>query len=172
MATYKWVWRDSARTEKLFKVGIWGNGTLFNPNGYPEDVVRAAVLAVEARRAERRRQSAKKGVATRARRRASQVNSVVKRIAEGKQVGPRYTCACCSRKLTDPVAIGRGVGPECWDTVVGLVERLVGKDTLLRLAGQTDTPKIRITIAGMPLFAGVLGSAEDDLPYPAHEKEQ
>jgi hypothetical protein len=37
MSRYRWVHYE---TGKLFSVGIQSDGTLFNPNGYPEDVFR------------------------------------------------------------------------------------------------------------------------------------
>ena len=53
---------NSVRHEggRLFNVGILADGSLYNPNGYPADVVRAAVLAADIRRHERASQAAKK----------------------------------------------------------------------------------------------------------------
>jgi hypothetical protein len=44
-------------TSRLFDIGINADGSLHNPNGYPPETVRAAVLAVDARRHERRSQA-------------------------------------------------------------------------------------------------------------------
>ena len=54
---YKWVNHEG---ERLYEVGILADGTLHNPRGYPDDVVRAAVLAADARKHERRSRAAKK----------------------------------------------------------------------------------------------------------------
>ncbi|MGA8654376.1 MAG: hypothetical protein WB677_27810, partial [Xanthobacteraceae bacterium] len=61
----------------LFDVGILDDGTLHNPKGYPDDQVRAAVLAAEARRRERQHErrsaGAKKAAITRARRKEKRI---------------------------------------------------------------------------------------------------
>jgi hypothetical protein len=56
---YKWIWNG---TERLFEVGILADGTSHNPRGYPEGLVRAAVLAANERRHERKSQAAKKAL--------------------------------------------------------------------------------------------------------------
>jgi hypothetical protein len=45
MSRYKWVYHGA---EKLYEVGILPDGTLHNPRKYPDDIVRAAVLAADA----------------------------------------------------------------------------------------------------------------------------
>ena len=57
MSRYKWVRHEGG---KLYEVGIRADGALYNPRGYPEDVVRAAVLAADQRRHERRSHAAQK----------------------------------------------------------------------------------------------------------------
>ena len=47
MVKYRWVNHVGG---KLYSIGILADGTLHNPNGYPDDVVRAAVLAADARK--------------------------------------------------------------------------------------------------------------------------
>jgi hypothetical protein len=37
-----WKWLYNEKKETLYTVGIYKDGTLRNPNGYPEDEVRAA----------------------------------------------------------------------------------------------------------------------------------
>ena len=54
MSKYNWVRHNG---EKLFDVGILPDGTLHNPRGYPDEDVRSAVLAADARRRERRKES-------------------------------------------------------------------------------------------------------------------
>jgi len=52
----------------LYNVGRNTDGTLYNPNGYPEDVVCSAVAAAEERRHQRRSTAAKKAGETRRKR--------------------------------------------------------------------------------------------------------
>jgi hypothetical protein len=59
----------------------------YNPNGYPDNLVRAAVLGAEARRHERRAAGAKKAAATRARRKERLTWDIAKRIVAGHSVG-------------------------------------------------------------------------------------
>jgi hypothetical protein len=82
-------------------VGIEADGSLWNPNGYPAELVRAAILAAEERRraAEERRRAAEerrrarriagavKATATRARRRTARVHEAAKRLVEGQSPG-------------------------------------------------------------------------------------
>src|SRR5262245_58540733 len=44
---YEWIYKndDKRQEERLFNVGILKDGTLHNPNGYPEEVVRSAFAA-------------------------------------------------------------------------------------------------------------------------------
>jgi hypothetical protein len=115
---WKWVWRDASKTERLYAVGIEADGTLFNPNGYPENIVRAACLATEARRHERRSQAAKEAAKTRDKRKELRVWETAKRIVAEEQTGPREHCYVCGRYLTDPESIARGIGSECWQHVL------------------------------------------------------
>lgn len=103
---------------KLFDVGILDDGTLRNPHGYPEDVVRAAVLAAVERKKRRRSNSAKKAAKTRQRRRELLVHDAAKRLLASEPLGPRNTCYVCWRSLDDTASIERGIGPECWQTVL------------------------------------------------------
>ncbi len=122
MGTYRWVHHDG---EKLLEVGILADGTLRNPNGYPEDVVRAAVLAADARRHERRSRSAKKAATTRQRRRDEKIQHIAKRLLSGAGIfGVDKHCRICGRGLDDRESIRRGIGSECWQDVLSAVEAL------------------------------------------------
>jgi hypothetical protein len=89
----------------LNQIGLYADGTLRNPRGYPEDVVRK-VLA-EAAEAERKQRSeaAKKAAVTRKRRQAKMILQIATRIVEGRETGPRSNCAICGRGLGDPESI-------------------------------------------------------------------
>ena len=129
MSKYRWVYqRDSAgkilsddagRDLKLNDVGIRDDGTIHNPNDYPEELVRKAVLAADAARHERHSQAAKKGAETRRARQKGRTSSAAERMLGGpKTFGPRITCAICGKGLGDPVSIERGIGSECWQRVL------------------------------------------------------
>lgn len=120
MSKYKWVHHDGG---KLYEVGILPDGTLHNPRGYPDDLVRTVVLAADARRHERRSRAAKKAAATRSHRRERQVYRIVERISSGHSIGPRHNSAICGRGLDDPESIERGIGSECWQDVLRVITR-------------------------------------------------
>jgi hypothetical protein len=111
-------------TSRLFDIGINADGSLHNPNGYPPETVRAAVLAVDARRHERRSQGAKRAALTRARRHQRRIWQAAKRIADRQEIGDRSTCYICGRGLVDTTSIKRGIGPECWQDVFDQLEAL------------------------------------------------
>ena len=119
VSTYRWVHHEGG---KLYDVGILADGSLHNPRNYPVDVVRAAVLAADARRHERRSRSALKAAQTRKRRTQARVHQIAARIVAGHRVGPRQHCALCGRGLDDPASVARGIGSECWQDVLVEIE--------------------------------------------------
>jgi hypothetical protein len=70
MSRYQWVHHNGAQ---LYEVGILLDGTLHNPRGYPDDIVRAAVLAADQRRHE-------PTAVTRARRQDKKIYDVAQRL--------------------------------------------------------------------------------------------
>jgi hypothetical protein len=107
MSKYNWVRHNG---EKLFDVGVLPDGTLHNPRGYPDDDVRSAVLAADARRRERT---------------ARLTYVVAKRLTlDGESIGPRDSCAICGRELGDQQSIARGIGSECWQGVLDAIARI------------------------------------------------
>ena len=119
MSRYKWVWHGKT---KLYDVGVLSDGTVHNPQGYPEDIVRAAVAAADARRHERRSLAAQKAGATRHRRRQKRVAEIAARILAGHDISERTNCAICGRGLGDPASIKRGIGSECWQDLLAILE--------------------------------------------------
>lgn len=107
----------------LYDVGILPDGTLHNPNNYPEDEVRASVLEADARRHERRSRGAKKAAVTRQRRTVKLVHVTAQRILKNENIGPRSHCEICGRGLSDQQSIERGIGSECWQDVLTAIER-------------------------------------------------
>src|SRR5947199_2277344 len=105
MSRYKWVWADQPGGERLFSVGVLDDGSLHNPNGYPEDAVRAAVMAADARCHELRSEAAKKAATTRRRRQEKRVNEIAAQWAQGRRFGPGEHCVICHKGLGDPASI-------------------------------------------------------------------
>lgn len=116
---YRWV-RHGDTT--LYNVGILEDGTLYNPNNYPDAVVREAVLAANARRHERRGRAAKKAAATRQQRTELHVYAIAQNLLAGGKLEPRTNCRLCGKGLSDKASIERGVGSECWQTVMSAME--------------------------------------------------
>ncbi len=105
----------------------WGNskkgfsfraGHIDRVFGNPVELLQLVLKKLEERKA-----ATQRGVDTRARRRESQINAVVKAILEGEAIGPRSRCACCRKNLDDPLSIQRGIGPECYEAITQMVER-------------------------------------------------
>src|SRR5262245_24430514 len=124
-------WRSVRHgNRQLFDVGIEADGSLYNPNGYPDDVVRAAVLAADERRHARRSAVAKLAAQTRRARTERRVYDVAKRIVAGHVFGPGYECAICGRGLSDRQSIERGIGSECWQSVLDATARMSSESPL------------------------------------------
>ena len=119
MSRYKWINFNGGR---LLDVGILRDGSLWNPHGYPEPDVRAAVAAADDRRRVRRSASARMAGVTRRIRQEKRVYEIAKRIVEGQNIGPREHCDICGRGLTDKESIDRGIGSECWQEVLSAIQ--------------------------------------------------
>jgi uncharacterized protein DUF6011 len=116
MGRYRWVYgTDGVR---YYDVGILEDGTLHNPNGYPEEIVLAQVMAADARRHERRSKAAKKAAITRAERKEKRTQQIARHIINGMGVKAQKHCAICGRHLDDTESIARGIGSECWQFVL------------------------------------------------------
>jgi hypothetical protein len=124
-AIYRWVFADDQTYDnprlapKLYDVGILADGSLHNPNGYRDDVVRARVQAANERLRQRRSEAAKKAAVTRRERQERKVYRVVADLRNsGKLPGPRGHCYICGKGLDDPESIERGIGSDCWQAVL------------------------------------------------------
>jgi hypothetical protein len=140
MGKYKWVRCPAGQghpappdtmnpgfyTSRLFDLGINADGTLHNPNGYSEDLVRSTILASEEARRRRRSEAAKKAAKTLQQRRKSRVWQIAERIAKKQQTGPRRHCCVCGRALDDPPSVERGIGSECWQGVLDQLTAITG----------------------------------------------
>lgn len=106
----------------LNKVYVNKDGTLYNPNGYPEGLVRAACAAADARRHAAMSKSAKKAAVTRAARKERKVYEVVRRLKDGGQLVPGTHCEICGKGLGDPASKSRGIGSDCWQFILSHID--------------------------------------------------
>ena len=119
MSRYKWVHHEGTT---LYEVGILPDGTLYNPRGYPDDIVRTAVLAADARKHERRSRAATKAADTLRQRQSRKVYAAARRLTlNNEPIGPRHHCVICGRKLNDAQSIAGGIGSECWQSVLNQI---------------------------------------------------
>lgn len=119
MSRWKWVSHEGRR---LLNVGVDEDGAIFNPNAYPEDVVRAAIAAAEERRHARRSAAAKRAAETRRRRVERLVYETARRLNAGGVFIPGHACAICGKGLTDRQSKARGIGSDCWQKVLASME--------------------------------------------------
>jgi hypothetical protein len=120
---YRFKWIRLPNKERLYHVGILTDGSLYNPNGYPEDLVRTSVITAIERRAQRRKEGAQRAAKTRQERLNGRLYETVKRLKLGHRFGPRQRCYVCTKALIDSESIERGIGPECWQ---GVLRRIHG----------------------------------------------
>jgi hypothetical protein len=121
---WKWVWKDTEHKERFLNVGMDADGTLCNPNGYPEQAVRAAIEEAKTLRFERHSRRAKKAAVTRGKRKDRRVYVAAQKLVEGQKLGPRSRCCICGKGLGDSASVGRGIGSECWQGVLRAIEEI------------------------------------------------
>ena len=121
MSRWKWISNPAGGTYR--DIGVDKDGSVWNPNGYPEDLVRAAVGAAAERRRERRSIAAKRAAQTRQRRKERRVYEVVARLEGGGVLHPGINCEICGRGLDDPQSKARGIGSDCWQLVLASIEQ-------------------------------------------------
>jgi hypothetical protein len=117
------IWDHSDGYASYHNVGVNRDGSLHNPNGYPEDRLRASIDRVFQHRRQRRSDGAKKAAATRARRKEQLLYRVVQRLKDGGTFTAADNCEICGRMLDDPQSLARGIGSECWQRVLTALER-------------------------------------------------
>lgn len=123
MTRFKYV-REGG--DLYWDVGVEKDGSLYNPHGYPDDLVRAAVCEAEERRHARASRAAKKAAETRRRRRERLVYEVVQRLKDGGALTPGTHCEICGRGLDDPESIARGIGSDCWQVILASLDAEAG----------------------------------------------
>ena len=98
--TYRWVYTNDFQ-QKLYDVGVLPDGTLHNPNNYPEDLVRESIAGAVLRRREKRSNAAKQAAITREKRKQLMVRKVARRLLRSEQVKPSPNCVICGKGLGD-----------------------------------------------------------------------
>jgi Family of unknown function (DUF6011) len=121
--------------ESFERVGIERDGSLWNPNGYPEERVRPIVEYFVNQKLVQRVAAIKRGVETRKRRRLTRIAEAAHKLRTQAGIGDRLCCYCCNKAFTDPVSIKRGIGPECWEHVVRRMEQQERAETDAELSG-------------------------------------
>lgn len=116
------VWSPDAPSGRFNDIGTNPDGSLWNPNGYPEDAVRAALAAAAERQHRKRSEAARKAATTRARRRERNLAAIVAQLRSGGVLAPADACRLCGKALDDPESIARGIGSDCWQDVLTRME--------------------------------------------------
>ena len=108
-------------------VGFYHDGSLYNPDGYPEEAARAYIepryLEWKQERDERRKAGAAKAAKKRRHRREQRIHTAGAVLLREEPLGPRDDCYICHKKLDDEESVARGIGPECWQHVLEWIER-------------------------------------------------
>ena len=120
---YRWIY-TSDNKQKLRDVGILPDGTLHNPNNYPEDLVRETIASAERRRHERRSNAAKQAAITREKPKQLMVWKVARRLLRSEQIKPSPNCVICGKGLGDRELIERSIGSDCWQHVLQAITEL------------------------------------------------
>jgi len=124
MSRYTWVRKSGTDSGTLSKVGIDADGSLWNPNGYPEDEVRRAVEEANQRRKEVRSEAAKKAAVTRKLRVEKKTYEFAQRLKDTGHLTPSKHCLICRKRCSDPESVARGVGSDCWQNVLAFLSTM------------------------------------------------
>ena len=93
---WKWISHESQTYRNIARCD---DGTLWNPNGYPEKAVLAAIEYAEERRRQGRSEAAKKAAVTRRKRTDKRIYEAARRIVDGHIFGPSDNCFICGKGL-------------------------------------------------------------------------
>lgn len=125
-----WRWVGDCRN-----VAALPDGTI-ESNGYDEKRVAGLILLELVVEARKRSLAAKKAAETRAIRRERMAYKIAQKILSGAGVTPSDNCHLCGKAVSDDESRQRGIGPDCWQFILRLVEG----DTNEKAQGATNTP--------------------------------
>lgn len=109
---------------RYYNIGQEQDGTFYNPKNYPHEIVWEILEWIAEEKRQRKADAIRRGVATRKRRRELKINEIAMALIRGDGIGSQMVCACCKKVLGDPESIERGIGPECWQHVLDMIERI------------------------------------------------
>lgn len=120
MRDLKWKWIDHGE-RRLYNVGVLGDGSLYNPRGYDEAVVREAVRQAEERYHASCSIAAKKAAITRQRRRERLTYDVQRGLLPSATTVRASIASSAARGSGTanrlPVESEASVGSGCWSRV-------------------------------------------------------
>ena len=121
---YRWVYTNDLK-QTLYDVGIRQDGSLHNPNNYPDDLVRKSIAGAVRRQHERRSNAAKQAATTREKRKQLMVwkvaqASVAKRTVQAKP----ELWDLAARGSAIVKSIERSIGSDCWQHVLQAITKL------------------------------------------------
>lgn len=124
-SAWKWIRHDGVRVDSPVVEHDGRQITSATADGpHTPDTIARAVLGALRQLHVRWSAAAHKAAATRARRQELRVYRVARAVLQHNGIRPGRTCAVCGYALADPDSQARGVGPECWGTVLEMVEHL------------------------------------------------
>jgi hypothetical protein len=120
MGRYRWISKPGSpfRADRYLDVGINADGSLHNPNGYPEVELRDAIVKMEAHEHAKRSAAAKKAAITRRRRVERKVYAAANKLLAGGKFSSSNFCQICGKRVTDKTSEARGIGPDCWQDIL------------------------------------------------------
>jgi Family of unknown function (DUF6011) len=124
----EWSWIRNGET-KITGVRISHNGSeiteAHSDNVASTNLIVSAVLGALQRRRSKRSKSALKAAETRKLRRDAKVNWIAKELISNRTFKPTYQCRVCGKKITDTESMERGIGSDCWQTVLEAIQRIL-----------------------------------------------
>lgn len=126
-SSHRWQWiRTTGGTIRKPEVRI-ERGEIVSATSDPprptQEIVRA-VYDATARRAAKRAEAANKAATTRQHRQATLTYKLAATWLATAKLPPSLRCNLCKKPLTDPDAIERGIGSECWQNILNAAQEI------------------------------------------------
>ena len=100
------------------------NGQAFSP--LPEREAVEKVWLNTQRKKQVRSEAAKKAAETRRKRQEAKAYAIAEKVVGGAELPPALKCRICGKKVTDEKSRQRGIGSDCWQWVLTLIDRVYG----------------------------------------------